>query len=119
MTTNSVTIALHSVLREGQEAAYETEHATVWPDLLAALQAAGIRDWRIWRSGRHLFHLVDTDDFAGAMATLADSPVNARWQEHMAAFVDHFEENPDGVAGRSLRHVWTLSEQSPRPEVSA
>ena len=114
-----MTVALHSVLRDGQEEAYEKEHATVWPDLLAALRAAGIRDWSIWRSGRHLFHLVDTDDFAGAMATLADSPVNARWQQHMAAFVDHFEENPDGQAGLSLRHVWTLSEQSRATEASA
>lgn len=97
-------VALHSVLREGQEAAYEREHATVWPDLLAALQRVGIRDWTIWRSGRHLFHVVDADDFGAAMAALDDDPVNLRWQEHMAAFVDHFE--PD------LRHVWTLRDQA-------
>jgi L-rhamnose mutarotase len=97
-------IALHSVLREGQEDAYEREHATVWPDLLAALQGVGIRDWTIWRSGRHLFHLVETDDFAAAMDRLEGDPVNQRWQEHMATFVDHFE--PD------LRHVWTLRDQA-------
>ena len=107
-----MTIALHSVLREGQEAAYEEEHARVWPELLATMQAAGIRDWTIWRSGRHLFHLVDTDDFAGARTRLADDPVDQRWQQHMAAFVDHFEENEAGEAGLSLRHVWTMTEQS-------
>ena len=107
-----MTIALHSVLREGQEEAYEREHTQVWPDLLALLQSAGIRDWTIWRSGRHLFHVVDADDFTGAMAKLGGEPVNARWQEHMAAFVDHFEENPDGEAGLALRHVWTLTQQA-------
>ena len=108
-------IALHSVLREDQEEAYEREHAQVWPDLLALLQAAGVRDWTIWRSGRHLFHVVDTDDFAGAMAKLADEPVNARWQEHMAALVDHFEGNPAGEGGLALRHVWTLTQQAATP----
>jgi L-rhamnose mutarotase len=99
-----VRIGLHSILRAGQEEAYEREHAVVWPDLLAALRRAGISDWTIWRSGRHLFHVVETDDFAGAMDRLAVDPVNERWQAHMAAFVDHFEPDP--------RHVWTLREQA-------
>ena len=105
-------VALHSVLRDGQEEAYEREHATIWPDVLAALQRVGVREWTIWRSGRHLFHVVDADDFAGAMATLEHDPVNERWQAHMAAFVDHFETDPDGAAGLGIRHVWTLSEQA-------
>lgn len=107
-------VALHSVLREGQEAAYEREHAEVWPDLLAALRRAGIRDWTIWRSGRNLFHLVDTDDFAAAMDRLDDDEVNQRWQDHMAAFVDHFEPNGEGQAGLAIRHVWTLRDQVSR-----
>ncbi len=105
-------VALHSVLREGQEEAYEREHARIWPDVLAALQRVGVREWVIWRSGSHLFHMVEADDFAGAMAALEHDPVNERWQEHMAAFVDHFEADPDGAAGLGLRHVWTMSEQT-------
>lgn len=105
-------VALHSLLRDGQETAYEEEHRTVPADLLLALQRAGIRDWTIWRSGSHLFHVVDSDDFSGAMDQLADHPVNHRWQEHMASFVDRFEENPDGEAGLGLRHVWTMTAQS-------
>jgi L-rhamnose mutarotase len=99
-----VRIVLHSILRAGQEEAYEREHATVWPDLLAALQQAGISDWSIWRSGPHLFHVVETDDFQAAMERLAVDPVDQRWQQHMAAFVDHFEPEP--------RHVWTLRDQA-------
>jgi L-rhamnose mutarotase len=103
------TTALHSVLREGMEAAYDTQHRTVWPDLLAELQAAGITDWRIWRSGRHLFHLVESEDFDAAMAYLAGSAVNQRWQEFINTIVDHFEDGPDGP---SLRIVWSLVEQA-------
>ncbi len=105
-------VALHSVLREGQEEAYEREHARIWPDVLAALQRVGVREWVIWRSGRHLFHVVEADDFARAMADLEHDPVNERWQVHMAAFVDHFEADPDDAAGPGLRHVWTMSEQA-------
>ena len=99
------TVALHSVLREGMEEAYDTEHATVWPDLAASLRAAGITEWRIWRSGRHLFHLVECDDFAAAMEQLAHDPVNERWQAHINQIVDHFEPGIDGMA---LGRVWSL-----------
>jgi L-rhamnose mutarotase len=104
-------IALHSRLIEGTETAYETEHATVWPELLTAMRRAGIRDWTIWRSGRDLFHLVDCADFDAAVEQLATDPVDQRWQQHMARFVQSFAENPDGAAGKGLRHVWTMSEQ--------
>lgn len=103
-------LALHSVLREGQETAYEREHATVPDDLLAALERAGVRDWTIWRSGRHLFHLVDADDFARALAILAEDPADQEWQRHMADFVDHFEPGADGPTG-ALGQVWNLREQ--------
>jgi L-rhamnose mutarotase len=105
-------VGLHSVLREGQEEAYEREHAEILPDVLAALRRVGVREWVIWRSGGHLFHMVEADDFAAAMAALEHDPVNERGQEHMAGFVDHFEPNPDGPAGLGLRHVWTMSEQA-------
>jgi L-rhamnose mutarotase len=104
-------IALHSRLIEGTETAYETEHATVWPELITAMRRAGIRDWTIWRSGRDLFHLVDCADFDAAVEQLATDPVDQRWQQHMARFVESFAENPEGAAGKGLRHVWTMSEQ--------
>lgn len=104
-------LALHSRLLPGTEDAYETEHATVWPELIAVMTAAGITDWTIWRSGRDLFHLVECDDFEAAVARLATDPVDQRWQRHMAQFVEGFAQNPDGLAGQSLRHVWTMSEQ--------
>jgi len=104
-------IALHSRLIEGTETAYEIEHATVWPELITAMHRAGIADWTIWHSGRDLFHLVECADFDAAVKQLATDPVDQRWQKHMARFVESFAENPDGAAGRALRHVWTMSEQ--------
>jgi L-rhamnose mutarotase len=104
-------VALHSVLREGQEANYGEAHATVPQELATSLQNAGIRDWTIWRSGRDLFHLVECDDFVTAMNRLDVDPVNDRWQEYMAQFVDHFEVVSQGFAGMVLPTVWNFREQ--------
>lgn len=104
-------VVLHSVLREGQESAYELAHAKIRPDLMASLQSAGIHDWAIWRSGRDLFHLVDCEDFDAAMKTLAGDPVNACWQTEMAQYVDHFVNAAgDSELGIS-QWVWTLTTQ--------
>jgi L-rhamnose mutarotase len=105
-------VALHSVLRPGQGRGYEAAHERIPDDLLALLQRVGIRDWRIWRSGSDLFHLVDCDDFEGALRQLADDPVDQRWQQAMAVYLEGFAANPNGVAGMGLRHVWSLSEQA-------
>ena len=103
-------VALHSVLRPGQEAAYEQAHAAIAGELMASLRRAGIRDWTIWRSGTDLFHLVDCDDFDAAMARLAEDPVNQRWQQDVALYVDHFVTDAD-EAQLALRLVWTLTVQ--------
>jgi L-rhamnose mutarotase len=104
---------MHSVLRDGQEAAYEAAHATVPGDLLALLKRAGVEDWVIWRSGRHLFHVVECADFDAAMREMAGDPVNDRWQAVMAAHVERFEDGPGG--GRALRQVWSLRGQAGDP----
>jgi len=101
-------VALHSVLREGHETAYDEAHAAIPDDLVGSFDRLGIQDWQIWRSGRDLFHLVDCDDFAAAMAALDDDPANQRWQEFINQHVDHFEE-PGG--GMELPLVWTLAQQ--------
>ena len=103
-------VALHSVLREGVEDAYDTAHARIPDDLVAAHRRAGIRDWQIWRSGRHVFHLVDCDDFDAARRQLERDPANERWQEAMGAFVDHFEVADSG--GWALPLVWRMSDQA-------
>lgn len=106
-------VALHSVIREGRELDYESEHAAVWPDLVDTLQRVGITEWKIWRSGRNLFHVVETDDFEGAMRRLEIDPVNQRWQDHINTIVDHFEEGP---AGMPIRFVWSLADQAATAE---
>jgi len=101
-------VALHSLLLPGQERAYERAHAAVPPEMVAALQEAGVRDWGIWRSGDNLFHVVDCTDFESTMAALAEDPRNHRWLEQMSAYVGGL--TPD-LSRLTMAHVWTLTGQ--------
>ncbi len=62
---------------------YQRRHDEIWPEMLAALRGAGIHNYSIFRHGETLFAYLECDDFARMARTLADDPVNARWQEYM------------------------------------
>ena len=92
----SETIALHTRLKAGAEAEYDRVHAVIPAELDGALREAGVRSWRIWRDGTHLFHLVEVDDYAAMRAALADHPVNVAWQAQM----DELLAVPDDYSGQ-------------------
>ncbi|SDH10985.1 L-rhamnose mutarotase [Leifsonia sp. 98AMF] len=104
-------VALHSIIRDGHETAYDVAHAAIPDDLVASFERLGIHDWQIWRSGRDLFHVVDCDDFAAAMRALDDDPANQRWQESINQHVDHFAMSGPGAEGMVLPQVWSLAAQ--------
>ncbi|WP_374008096.1 L-rhamnose mutarotase [Leifsonia sp. LS-T14] len=108
-------VALHSVLREGHEAAYDVAHAAIPHELVESFERVGIHDWQIWRSGLHLFHVVECDDFAAAMRALDDDPANQRWQRSINRHVDHFVTTGPGADGMVLPQVWTLTAQRAAP----
>lgn len=107
-------IALHTQIKPGREADYETLHETVPPHLADALTAAGVRDWRIWRDGVHLFHLVDVDDYQVMRRALADHPANVAWQAQVNPLLDQ----PDDYSGNDngIGFVWSLAAQRDRTE---
>lgn len=107
-------VALHSVLRPGHEEAYDADHVTIPEALARRFSELGIRDWTIWRTGDRLFHLVDCDDFAGAMRALEDDPVNVAWQERIGVHIERFVRSSDQPEGMILPRVWSLSEQAAR-----
>ncbi|MCO1579069.1 L-rhamnose mutarotase [Crossiella sp. SN42] len=97
---------LHTRLKPGKEAEYERVHASIPPELDLALREAGVRSWRIWRSGRDLFHLVDCADYEAMRAHLREHPANVPWQARMAELL----EVPDDYSGAEpeIRLVWEL-----------
>jgi len=77
-------VGIHTRLKPGVEERYEDYHRAVWPDVLAAIRHAGIREYVIFRDGLDLFHYIECDDYDRAIAELAGNPVNIRWQAEMA-----------------------------------
>jgi L-rhamnose mutarotase len=91
----------------GQEAEYRRRHATVWPEMLDALTTAGCRDYSIFIRGSDLFAYLEVDDFAAFRASMAASPVNARWQAEMAELIDPLTDTATGFHQR-LEEIFHL-----------
>ena len=66
---------------------YRDRHKDVWPEMLAALRAAGWGNYSIFLAGDGLLvGYLETDDYEAALAAMAATDVNKRWQAEMAEF---------------------------------
>ncbi|SDN36472.1 L-rhamnose mutarotase [Allokutzneria albata] len=99
-------VALHTRLRPGKEAEYDRVHAEIPAALDDALRAAGVHSWRIWRSGRELFHLVVCEDYAVMREHLREHPANVPWQARMASLLEVADDYSGAESGVGL--VWEL-----------
>lgn len=106
------TVALHTRLIAGREADYDRIHAVIPAELDSALRDAGVHDWRIYRSGQDLFHLVDCDDYARMRAFLRDHPANLPWQARMDDLLEVGDDYSGDDTGIPL--VWSLPAEPAR-----
>jgi L-rhamnose mutarotase len=72
---------------------YKRRHDEIWPEMLAALRAAGIQNYSIFRDGSKLFAYLEVDDFERMRVALAQDATNARWQEYMRGMIS-FDLDP-------------------------
>jgi len=86
--------AFRARIRPGLEDGYDETHARLPDEVVEAHLRAGIHDWKIWRYGRELFHLVECDDVEAAFRSLDEDPANARWQETIGPYVESFDAVP-------------------------
>ena len=77
---------------------YKRRHDAIWPEMLAALRGAGIRNYSIFRHGSALFAYFETDDFEQVKAALAADATNARWQECMRSMISFDLDEATGFA---------------------
>jgi len=73
---------------------YVAAHREVWPEMLEALSAAGIRNYTIFRAENEMFGYFEADDLERAERYLAAQDVSARWQDAMAELL--VDRVPDG-----------------------
>src|ERR1043165_3939409 len=86
---------------------YKRRHDHIWPEMLAALRAAGMHNYSIFRDGLKLFAYLEVDDLAGMRTSLADDPVNARWQAYMRDMIDH-DVDPETGSMRLLPEMFHM-----------
>jgi len=87
-------IAFRMKVHPGRIEEYRKRHDELWPEMVAALKAAGISDYSIWHDPETdcLFAtLVRTD--AHGMDALPETDANRRWWKFMDDIMDY---GPDG-----------------------
>jgi L-rhamnose mutarotase len=84
-------------VRPDRLAEYRERHRAVWPDMLAALRAAGWHNYSLFlRDDGLLVGYFETDDLRAALDGMAGTDVNARWQAEMAPFFEGLDgRRPD------------------------
>lgn len=75
-------------VRAGQEEAYRLEHTRVWAELIDEARRLGVKNQSVYMHGRTLFVYMEAEDVADCLQRLAGAPVNQRWDEFMAAFIE-------------------------------
>ena len=82
-------ICFHLRVKPERLAEYREIHREVWPEVLAELKAAGVRDYSIyyWQDG-HEFGVLECDDWPSVQRHLGSSETMRRWEEFMADYLD-------------------------------
>lgn len=87
-------------VKKDRLAEYKERHRHVWPEMLEALRATGWHNYSLFlRDDGMLIGYLETPDFEKALAGMAESEVNARWQREMR---DFFEDPEARDADRQM-----------------
>ena len=67
---------------------YRKLHDPIWPELVAELKAAGLRNYSLWlQPDGTEFGYVECDDWQASCDYLATSEIHTRWQEMMQDYL--------------------------------
>lgn len=95
----------------GTEAEYDRRHAEIWPEMVGALQASGIRNYSGFRLGTDVWYYGECEpDMATAFAAQGATEVNRRWAHW---FRDIIAEITD-EAGNPIRYREVFHSDGPR-----
>src|SRR3954462_8491679 len=94
-------------LLPGQEAEYRRRHAAVWPEMLAALRAAGAHDYWIFIPGDELLASLEVEDLDAFRASMAAAPIKDLGQAESAALIDPLTD-PETGGHQRLEEVFHL-----------
>ena len=91
---------------------YRERHETVWPEMRAALSAAGWGNYSIFLADDGLLvGYLETEDYQAALDAMAATDVNTRWQAEMAGYF--VAEGPPDRSFLRLKEIFHLDWQPP------
>lgn len=91
----------------GREEEYQRRHDEIWPELVAELHSAGVRNYTLFRRGTTVIGYAECHpDAPTAFGKVASTEVDARWSQW---FSDVLVQGPEGGLGRvEATEVWHL-----------
>jgi L-rhamnose mutarotase len=88
---------------------YVARHEHVWPEMLDALSRTGWSNYSLFlREDGLLVGYFETPSLAAALAGMADTDVNDRWQAEMAPFYESLDGRRPDEAFIPLREAFHL-----------
>lgn len=97
-------------VRQDRIEEYRRRHGEVWPDMLAALSAAGWHNYSLFlREDGLLVGYLETEDFDRARAAMDATGVNRRWQSEMADFFEALDGAAPDAAMKPLTEVFHVA----------
>lgn len=105
-------------------AEYERWHrpTNIWPEIPAAIRAAGVRDMQIYRAGNRLFMLMEVAaDFSATRKAQAADPRVQAWEAMMERFQQALPCAAPGEKWVPMQRIFSLQDTLPpagptRPE---
>ncbi|HEX3803873.1 MAG TPA: L-rhamnose mutarotase [Solirubrobacteraceae bacterium] len=94
-------------LKPGTEDEYRRRHDEIWPEMVAALRASGIRNYTLFRRGLEVIAYAECEpDAETAFAKMAATDVDKRWSDWFEEVLERRFDD-DGQA-MSVAEVWHL-----------
>ena len=91
---------------------YRRRHSEVWPEMLQALADTGWHNYSLFlREDGLLIGYVETPSLEDALAGMAETDVNTRWQAEMAEFFEELDGVPPDQGFLVLEEVFHLEDQ--------
>jgi L-rhamnose mutarotase len=100
--------AWKAIVRDGKLDEYIRRHDAIWPELVAVLKEAGIRNYSIWNVGNELFGYFECEKGVDHAAQVqASSRVVDEWNDSMREVMSMVMD-PETGAQPGMRQVFLL-----------
>jgi L-rhamnose mutarotase len=93
-------------LYPGTEAEYDRRHAAIWPELVAAIRDAGIRNLSAFRRGTDVWHYAECSPEAmAAFAKLGATDASAKWDDSLRTIVERTVADGERIWFQEIFHA--------------